>query len=181
MSSGVSELRGRLTRRRLLALGVGVGALTLAGGAAWLVSVPRAAPGRAVLSDDESALLTRLGEVWFPPGNPLGVAAGEVDLAAGLDVVVASFTAREQRVLHALLRALDQLPRATLRSTTRFRDLPLAQRRELLVEWEGSLGPRRQLAGLLRVLVGIPYFEDERVRLAIGHQLGCPLPLPVPG
>ena len=181
MSSGIAELRGRLTRRRLLGLGVGVGALTLLGGAGWLVSVPSPASGRVVLSEAEAELLTRLGEVWFPGGNPLGVAAADVDLAQGLDEVLSSFTAREQRVLHVLLRALDQFPRATLRSSTRFRELPLEERRALLVEWEGSLGPKRQLAGLLRILVGIPFFEDERVRLAIGHQFGCPLPLPVTG
>lgn len=181
MSTGLAELRARLTRRRLLGLGVGVGALALAGSAGWLLSVPRPGAGRVALSDHEAELLVRLAEVWFPPGNPLGVAAGDVDIGGELDRLLAFLAPREQRAVHAILRVLDQLPRAGLRSTTRFSALPLEERRAILVSWETSQGPKRQLAGLLRVLVGLSYFEDERVRRAIGHSFGCPLPLPVPG
>lgn len=181
VSSGIAELRARLTRRRLLALGVGVGALTLAGSAGWLLSLPTPAPGRLALTAVEAEILVRLGEVWFPPGNPLGVAAGDVDLAAELDALVAVLAPREQRAVHALLRVIDQLPRAGFSSWRAFRELPLADRRDLMVAWESSLGPKRQLASLLRVLVGLAFFEDERVRRAVGHTLGCPVPLPVTG
>jgi len=117
VSPGINELRLRLTRRRVLALGVGVGALTIAGSLGWLVSLPTPAPGRLALSAREDELLVRLAEVWFPPGNPLGVAAGDVDIGGDLDRLVVLFAPQEQRVLHALLRVVDQLPRATLRST----------------------------------------------------------------
>lgn len=181
MSPGINELRLRLTRRRVLALGVGVGALTIAGSLGWLVSLPTPAPGRLALSAREDELLVRLAEVWFPPGNPLGVAAGDVDIGGDLDRLVVLFAPQEQRVLHALLRVVDQLPRATLRSATRFSALPLLERREIMVAWETSTGPRRQLAGVLRLLASLSFFEDERVRRAIGHSYGCPLPLPVTG
>ncbi|OGQ19364.1 MAG: hypothetical protein A2138_05580 [Deltaproteobacteria bacterium RBG_16_71_12] len=181
MSTSLSVLRARLTRRRLLALGVGVGALTIVGSVGWLVSLPTPAPGRQALSARESELLVRLAEVWFPPGNPLGVAAADVDIGGELDRVLALLSIREQRALHALLRVVDQLPRASLSSTTRFSELPLPERRALIVGWEASAGPKRQLAGVLRLLAGLSFFEDERVRLAIGHTFGCPLPLPVIG
>ena len=181
VSTGITELRARLTRRRVLALGVGVGALTIAGSVGWLVSLPRPAPGRLALSAHEGELLVRLAEVWFPPGNALGVAAGDVDIGADLDQLLVLLAPREQRALHALLRVVDQLPRATFRSSTRFSALSLDERRQLMVAWESSDGPRRQLAGLLRLLASLSYFEDERVLRAIGHSYGCPLPLPVEG
>lgn len=181
MSTGLTELRARLTRRRLLALGVGVGALTVVGSVGWLVSLPTPAPGRLALSAREGELLVRLGEVWFPPGNPLGVAAADVDIGGELDRLLVLMSAGEQRALHALLRVVDQLPRASLSSSTRFTALPLSERRALMVAWERSAGPKRQLAGLLRLLAGLTFFEDERVRRAIGHSFGCPLPLPVLG
>ncbi|MBI1947239.1 MAG: hypothetical protein HYS27_16210 [Deltaproteobacteria bacterium] len=181
MSTGFTELRARLTRRRLLALGVGVGALTIAGSVGWLVSLPTPAPGRQALSEREGELLVRLAEVWFPPGNPLGVAAADVDIGGELDRLLVLLSAREQRALHALLRVVDQLPRASLSSSARFSALPLAERRALISGWERSGGPKRQLAGVLRLLAGLSYFEDERVRRAIGHVHGCPLPLPVAG
>lgn len=178
---GLAELRARLTRRRLLALGVGVGALTLVGSIGWIVSIPAPAPGRAALSARELELLERLAEVWFPPGNPLGVAAGDVDIGGELDSVLALLALREQRVVHALLRVVDQVPRGSLSSTKRFSELPWQERRALIVQWEQSTGPKRQLAGVLRLLVGMSFFEDERVRRAIGHVFGCAVPLPVSG
>lgn len=181
VSTGLTELRARLTRRRLLALGVGVGTLTLVGSAAWLVSLPSPAPGRLALTAREGELLTRLSEVWFPPGNPLGVSAAEVDVGGELDQLLVLLSSGEQRALHALLRVVDQLPRASLRSHTRFAELPLSERRALIATWEQSAGAKRQLAGVLRLLAGLSFFEDERVRRAIGHVYGCPLPLPVAG
>lgn len=170
--------RHGLTRRRLLKVGVGFGALAIAagGGAFWLVSDRPAAAGREALSAREAAVVYAIGEAHFPPGNPLGVSVADVDVVSGADAFVAGMLDRERRLLRALLTAFDQWPRLTFASSSTFSSASLEDRIAILRAFENSdVAERRIVGSLLRALVGIPFFEDRRTMAAIGFEHGCAL------
>jgi hypothetical protein len=170
-------LRHLLTRRRLLKLGLGLGgaAIVAGGGAtAWLLSDRPAAAGRAALSEREAAVVAALADAYFPPGSPLGVSVEDVDVVSGADAYIAGLLAKERRLLRALLTAIDQWPRVTLSSPARFSAWPRSDRVKALRALDESPVPeKRQLAGLLRALVAMPFFDDPRVLQAVGFSWGC--------
>lgn len=175
-------LSHRVTRRTLLGAGLVFGAAALgAGGLAAFLFVARdAGRGREVLSDVEARFVDALADAYFPVGNPLGVAARDVDVAAGLDAHLRRVLPRERRLLRGVLLAFEQWPRMSLASSRRFSELPLEARVAVLRAWEDSpLEERRQVAALLRVLVGFVVFDDRRFMAAIKGRWGCPVPLPV--
>ncbi len=174
-------MRQRLTRRTLLKAGIGFGVVAVAagGGARWLVSDRPSAPGRVALSAREAGVVQALAEAHFPPGNVLGVSAADVDVVDGADRYVASLLPEDRRLLRALLTAFDQWPRVSLSSTSTFSALPVDERVRELAAFEGSPRlERRLIASLLRTLVGMPFFEDERALAAVGHTEGCVLGSP---
>jgi hypothetical protein len=171
MSAGLRQL---LTRRRILKLGLGLGGATLAlaAGSAAFVFVERApASGRRVLSPSEAATVSAIAEALFPPGNGLGVSAADVDVAGAVDAQLASLLKNERRIVRAFLVAFESWPRASLKGA--FSSLPLPDRIAMLRELETGSGTSRQVASLVRTIVGAPFFEDERVLAAIGHRWGC--------
>lgn len=128
------------------------------------------------LSDIEVAVVAAMADAWLPAGNAFGVAAADVDIPAGVDGYVASLPVKQGKLLRGLIAALDQWPRLSFASTSRFVDLSRAARVDVLRHFEeSSIADRRQLAGLLRLLVAIPYFDDERVRADPDLQWGCPV------
>jgi len=191
--TNAAEPRALLSRRGLLKLGLGVGVVVAgaAGAAAWgLLRHRPAAPGRTVLSGDEVAVVAALAEAYFPRGNPFGVSAFDVDVAAVVDGYIAGLLPRERRGLRALLRGLDAWPVVSATSTSRFSDLDVAGRVAVLRAFDDSSVPERRLLGtLFRQLVGMAMLEDDRLLAAVGHRHGCglpvwpaeppPLPLPV--
>lgn len=175
-------LRHRVTRRTLLGAGLLFGATALGAGglAAWVFASRDPGRGRAVLSDDEGRVVAAIADAYFPPGNALGVAAAELDVAGGVDAHFARLLPRERRLLRGVLVAFDQWPRLSFASGRRFVDLALDDRVAVLRAWEESArAERRQIAALLRVLVGFVVFDDPRFLRAAKGRWGCPVPLPV--
>jgi hypothetical protein len=76
-----------------------------------------AAAGRAVLSQDEEAVVVALAEAYFPRGNAFGVCVFDVDVAGVVDGYVAGLLSRERRGIRALLRGLDAWPVVSATST----------------------------------------------------------------
>jgi hypothetical protein len=159
-------------------LGAGVtlggGALLLGGTASFLLWRRPAAAGLHMLSATEAAVVRAMADVYFPPGGPFVVTVDDVDFVAGADEFVARLPAREGRLLRGLLVALEALPR--LSGQGAFSSLPRAARAEVLSGFEESdVRARRQVASLLRLLVGMTAFDDPRATAAAGVTYGCPV------
>ena len=109
----------------------------------------------------------------FPPGSPLGVSASEVGLGARVDQLCAEVF--EPDVVMAFRLALRTLEYATVPTEgARFSTLPLAQRRALLRAWTmPDPLPRRLLIDLLRMAIGIAFFNAPQARDAVGAQPAC--------
>ncbi len=169
------------SRRGLLRAGVGVGGVALlgVGGAARsVVGDQAAADGRQMLSEPEARFLTALADALFPPGNALGVAGKDVDVAGQVDVWVAAMPATERRIVASLLHLFDVWPRLSLASFSRFSELDLEKRINMLIAFDtSSVETRRALGQLLRALVSVVFFEDERVQAGMGLAWGCEVPM----
>lgn len=178
ISDGGGAVRHSLTRRRLLKLGFGLGgaAVVVGSGAAYVLWPRAPAPGRKLLSEGEARLVAALADAYLPPGNAFGVAGSDVEIAAGVDQYLAALPPTQARLLRGLLITVDLWPRISLRSRSRFVALSREERTSVLAAFETSTSrERRQLASLLRLLVAIPFFDDERVRASPDMQWGCPV------
>jgi hypothetical protein len=176
------NVRQLLTRRAVLKLGLGTAGAALlvgGGGAAWLLSDRPAGPGLLALSNEEAVFVRALGDTLFPPENPIGVAAADVDIVGGADAYIDGLLPRDRRGLRALLTAVEQWPRVSLSSGKRFSELPLAGRIAIVRAFEDStVTERRMLGSLLRTLIGLTYFDDPRVLAALAFRPGCLPTLP---
>jgi hypothetical protein len=171
------DVRAVITRRRLLAVGLGAG-ITVVGGSAWgLLRHQPAAKKLRVLSDDEAAVVAAVADAYFPVDNALGRAAKDTDVVAVADAYVAGLLPRERRGLRALLRGLDAWPRLAMYGGT-FQALSVADRQSVLQAFDDSgVDERRLLGAVIRTVCLMGYFEDEATLLAIGHRHGCGLPI----
>ncbi len=164
------------TRRGVLkATGVG-GALLAFGGWAfntfWRLGAP--APGKQCFSADELQVADAVGEAFFPgpPHTPYSAAA--VKLTDFVDAHVAGMYEDNQRLFKVLFRALNLL--SVLSHGARYVNLPLADRQAVLQAWhDSSLAARRAGYSSLRLVFGLGYLEEPRVRRALGLRFGCDL------
>lgn len=171
------DVRAVITRRRLLAVGLGAG-VVVAGGSAWglLRSLP-AAPSLSVLSVDEAAVVAAVADAYFPVGNALGRAATDTAAVAVADAYIAGLYPRERRGMRALLRGLDAWPGVSFQGGA-FHTLGLAERQAVLQAFDdSSVAERRLLGAVLRTVCLMGYFEDEGALAAVGHRHGCGLPI----
>lgn len=174
---GAAPRAGALSRRTLLKAGGLAGATLAAGGWAYANLWPGGAPaaGRALLTSWEFAIAQGIAEAFFPgpPVSPLP--AGEVQLAEFADDYLGNTLYEpEQRLYRFVLRALDL--HARLRGGVGFAAAALEDRQALLQSWwESGFAPRRAGYQSLRWLFAMGYFEDPRVRRALGLQFGCSL------
>jgi hypothetical protein len=170
--------RPSLLSRRTVLKAAGVGGLLLGGGtlfyeAVWKPSPP--GPGRVCLSEYEFEVCQKLGETFFPgmPVSPL--TAAEVQLAEFADSYIGGMYEKEQRLFKLLLKAFNLQPIFTQGRT--FVGLPLEQRQMVLNDWaESKMSARKAGYQSLRFVLSMGYFEDLRVRKALGLRFGCPLP-----
>lgn len=167
----------RFGRRNLLKLGLAIGGAGVLGASSlgWAVFHLRpTAPGRSVLSDEEAAFLTAVGEALFPPGNALKVDVHQLKVTDRIDAHLAFLHAREQRAARAVLAAIDWWPRLSFQSTRRFAALALDERIVVLDHWDESPHEeRRAVPSLLRLMVGLHVFDEPAVLAAMGHEFGC--------
>ncbi len=159
-----------MNRRALLASSLAlVGVIGL--GAAT-IPLPDAGAGLSVLSAAEARTCAALADAYFPPGNPLGVAAADVDLVGQLDAHCADVYERE--VVLAFRWALRAVNAAVIVQGGDLAALSRDARRALVADWsENDLLPRRLLQDLLRMALGIAFFNTPEVRAAIGARPAC--------
>lgn len=157
----------KLTRRSVV-----IGAVALGLGARLLV-LPSPSAGRKLLSASEIETVIALGEALFPPGNPLGVSANEVDLATAVDTLLADTLAPEVGELFRY--TLEGLRVGTFLSRQcSFASLPLEKRLQVVQNWaDEAVQPRRMAADALRMVLGMAFFNETRVRSATGWPGTC--------
>lgn len=174
------DVRATLSRRRLLRLGLGAGVVVAgaAGLGAWgLLRHHPPAAGLKVLSDSEASVAVAVADAYFPPGNPFGRAAVDLDVVGVLDAYLFELFPRERRGIRTLLRGLEVWPRLTLQAGP-FSTATLAERQAILRAFDDSgIAERRLLGALLRQLCCMAMFEDDRLLAGIGHRQGCGLPI----
>ncbi len=164
----------------MLKLGLSAGAAgVLAAGGALYASVrrePTPGAGRLLLSDGEADFLAKIADVYFPPGNPIGVAATDVDLVGTIDAWMAPMPPSERGVVRLLFSVFDRWPQLSFSSSERFTTLPLEARTQILDGMHQSDNPAAQAAEqLLRGVVSIAFFDDDRTLAGVGHRYGCPI------
>lgn len=166
--------RGLLSRRTLLKLGGAAGALLAAGGWAYravLWSAPPG-PGLSVLSTEELGIADAIGEAFFPgpPQSPL--AAREVGLGRFIDRYLSELYEDQRDLFRLVLRLLEAAP--AFGSGRGFSRLAVPARQEVLAAWSRSrLLYKRVAYQSLRFAFSMGYFEDGRVRQALGLRFGC--------
>lgn len=160
------------TRRRLLQWGLATGVLGLAGRLTYRAVWGRGtvAAGLKVLTEAERDLVVALADVYFPGGDGLPTAR-EVDVAGFIDRYVAQLPGNLGKLFQLLLRSVDW---SGVGEGGRFSRLPLDARTRVADAWEQStLDERRSAFLALKLMVGSGYYEDRRVRSALGIVSPC--------
>ncbi len=163
------------TRRRIIQASTSVlAAAALTAGIGFeAVRLAPAAPGSSCLSARELVLVQALAESLFPPGSPLGVTAVGMDLAPEVDELIGDrLDPVVTPVFRHVLQALDD---GTLLSRgTRFADLPLEARIEVIAAWaEPGVLARRIMYDALRTIVGMVFFCRPEVNAVVGWSPAC--------
>ena len=156
------------TRRQLL-----LGGTALAAISGWeLTDLPPAAPGCHVLSPEEAGVVAAYADALFPPGNPLGPAARDLDIAAEVDQILHD---QEALIRDVFRYALKTLVLGTWASRqAHFSDLPLEIRQQVVHNWQSErVLPRRLLADAIRMELGMAYFNLPAVQSALGWIPSC--------
>jgi len=166
----------RLNRRAVLKA-AGAGAFVLLGGgyfykSFWVVGPPGA--GHKLFTTREYTVAEAIGDTLFP-GPPFSPVSGsDIHLADFVDGYLAELYEDNQRLFKLLLAALNVSTLMTHAST--FVRLSVDSRREVLDAWKSSqLLARRAGLQSLRFVYGMGYFENPRVRKALGLKAGCDL------
>ena len=149
-------------------------------------TVRTAARPRSPLGPAERRLLRAFAEAMAPAVGELPAAAGAelapgaVDVVAELEPVLRAMPRRSLLGLRLMLRAFEwvSFPR-------RFSRLDVEARRAVLAGLERSrAAPKRDIGLLLKVLTGLGYANDRRVREAVGYRATCAVaggdPAPAP-
>lgn len=165
-----------LSRRRLLKL-AGIGGLVLAGGG-WAYATLRGfgppKKGLRVFDRFEADVVDALCEAAFPgpPDSPLSSA--DVKLPEFVDLYVSELYDDTQTLFRMLIRTLNLSTFVSYGRT--FQWLSLEKRQTVLHEWATSeLRVRRAGYQSLSFALRMGYYEDERVRAALGLTAGCDL------
>jgi hypothetical protein len=133
------------------------------------------APGLKVLSSEDLEMSTALAEAFFPGPPHFPISGIDVGLPEFTDAYLDGLYPDQQRLLLSLFRVLNLWPLVSYGRT--FVELPLSLRREVLKGWQLSRTQLRRAGHqTLRFIYALGYFEDFRVRSALGLRFGCPLP-----
>lgn len=157
-----------VTRRRLLVSGAAAAAVAALG--VPMVDLPGPGPGAFVLSEGEKGLVRAVGDAMFPPDNPVGICALDVDLGALVDDLVGDvLDPMVAPLFRYLLRALEV---GTLASRgAPFSALSRDVRREVLTTWsDNAILPRRLAYDSFKTILGMAFFNAPEVRAAAGWE-----------
>jgi hypothetical protein len=170
------EAPAQPTRRRFLAWG-SISALLIGSGVWFYRTTARfgpPAPGRAVFDANEFAILETVALTLFPGPPQCPYSADEVKVAEHVDDYVGSLYPDTQLLFRALVRTLNLAPVVTYGRSFYF--LTPRLRVKVLESWrESEAALRRAGHQSLTFALKMAYFEDPRVRTAVGFTNGCGL------
>lgn len=132
----------------------------------------RPAPGALLLSSRELEVVEATSEVLFPHGV-FPVAGGDGQTAPEVDRLLADVI--DPPVVGPFRSMLGALEWGTLVSRgTRFSDLTLAERTEVIDVWASeNPTPRRMAFESLQAILAMAFFRRPEVNAAIGWRAGC--------
>jgi hypothetical protein len=167
----------RPSRRRFLKLGI-AGAALLGTGTALYRTLGRFGPpalGYKVFDAEEVAVLEAACEAHFPGPPEWPLTAKEAGVPAFVDRYLAELYPDNQTLIRALLRTLNVSTLVTHRA--QFKNLPVRERLDVLDTWAASsLRLRRAGNQSVTLFIKMGYFENEKVRGALGYTYGCEVP-----
>jgi hypothetical protein len=165
------------TRRRVLKWGT-VSALLIGSGVWFYRTTARfgpPAPGRAVFDTNEFQILEAVALTLFPGPPHCPLSADEVRVAERVDDYVGSLYPDTQLLFRALVRTLNITPVVTYGRSFYF--LSPTLRTRVLESWrESEAALRRAGHQSLSFALKMAYYEEPRVRDALGITLGCSVP-----
>ena len=165
---------GQASRRTFIKRLIAGFSLVALGGVAYrlLFGAGRPAPGNKSLTARETRTAEAVAEAFFPGPPTVPVSARDAELPRFADQYVADLPEDRARLFKLLLRTLEWSTLTTHGSL--FSRLPLSSRIDAMESWNTShLYPRRMAYRSLRFAFAMGYFENERVREAVGWRLGC--------
>lgn len=128
--------------------------------------------GFFVFDDGEVEVLEKLAEAVFPGPPALPLTAQEARVAGFVDLYVHGVYADTQALFRMLVRTLNLS--TVLSHGAAFRYLSVEKRQQAFAEWGVSdLRVRRAGYQSLLLPLSMGYFEDKRVREALGFVSGC--------
>jgi hypothetical protein len=172
--TGPSRDRPRITRRQLLALGAAVAAAGTVGTGATVASWWNQAPVGTFrhLSAPEAEFIRAVAGAMFPTTQTIPFDAENAGIDHFLDEAMANLPDELQKALRLLLHGLDAWPR--LGRWSRFSELPLDARQDIIQGWNDSSLPEiRAIGNMLTLLVGIGYTTHPDVAPWFRSMHGC--------
>ena len=159
-----------VSRRNFLVASLAAGAVVATGG--FTARLGPAAPGAAVLTAHEIAIVDAIAEAMFPAGR-FPVDGVQAQVGPHVDRIVAELLDPPRLSgFRFVLRAVEmgtQVARGV-----RFTRLPLADRAEVLEAWaDPSVFPRKVGFDVLKLFLGMAYFRHPAVLATIGWRAEC--------
>ncbi len=162
-----------LSRRRLLKLSLGAGAVLFMGSGGVLALRGRAARvhGLRCLSDHEYRTLAALAQALFPRGGGIAIGAEDLDLARDFDKFLADEPEWNQADLKRALFLLEIAPVLFAGKLRTFSHLDLEERVEHFAGWANSRWLlRRQVALAFRRFLSLAFYDRAEVWKHIGYE-----------
>lgn len=159
-----------VSRRAFLRASVMASVAIASGAAVWL---REAAAGFRVLAPQEVRIVEALGEALYPEGNPIGLSWRDVDIARCVDDLLTDLMLpRNVPAIRYLLRTLEI---ATLVARGQsFTSCPVELRVQIFEIWsQQDPFPRRLMIDSLKGVLCMAYYDNPRVKAAIGWRTGC--------
>jgi hypothetical protein len=166
----------RLNRRQLLKA-AGIGGLLLGGGA-WLNHVLRnfgpPMKGLSVFDANEHEVVEKFADALFPGPPAQPYSAEQIGVAKFVDLYVSNLYEDTQQLFRMLVRTLNLSTVLTMGAA--FHYLSRARRQKAVEAWSVSeIRLRRAGYQSLSFAIHMGYYEDDRVRAAVGLTTGCPV------
>ncbi len=161
-----------VTRRRVLQLGLGAGALALLGGGGllWLRGAAPAIHDLKCLSPQQFRTLAAMARTHIPAGGPFAIGADEAELARAFDRYLADEPPGHVRDVKRALHLVEFGPILFDRRLTTFSHLPPADQRQHWLAWgQSDLLLRRQVWWGFAKFFGLVFYDRPEVWPHIGY------------